>query len=68
VTAVIVKVAPLFVQTLVLPLLYATGRAELAVAATVNVELNAAPAGACVVTVIVWLPLLITKEPLAEPW
>jgi hypothetical protein len=53
VTAFIVKVAPLFVQMLVLPLLYATGRPELAVAATVNAELYGALAGACVLTVIV---------------
>jgi hypothetical protein len=52
----IVNVAPTFVHA---PLEeYVTGRPELAVAATVKLELNAAVAGAGVVTVIVWLALL----------
>ena len=35
-------------------LLYETGRPDVAVAATVKLELNAADPGACVPTVIVW--------------
>jgi hypothetical protein len=55
---------PLFIVNVAFTLVHApleenvTGRPELAVAATVKLELNAAVAGAGVVTVIVWLALL----------
>lgn len=55
--AIIVKVAPLFVQTDALPLLKVTGRLDDAVAATVNVLPLAALAGAVFVTVILWSAL-----------
>jgi len=55
---------PLFIVNVAFTFVHApleenvTGRPELAVAATVKFELNAAAAGAGVVTVIVWLALL----------
>src|SRR6266576_3600931 len=59
-----VKVAPLFVHEP--ELLYDTARPELEVAATVNCELKAALAGACVSTVIVWFALLTFSVKLAS--
>jgi hypothetical protein len=61
---VIVKVAPEFVHDP--ELLYETGNPELAVAATVNCVLNAALAGAWVVTVIVWVWLAVTVNVLVS--
>jgi len=46
-------------------LVIATGKPDVAVAATVNVELYAADDGAAVVTVIVWLPPVETVVELA---
>jgi hypothetical protein len=54
-----VNAAPLFVQAPAL--LYETARPEDDVAATLNCVLLAALAGACVVTLIVWLALRLFK-------
>jgi hypothetical protein len=55
----IVKVAPLFVQAP--ELLYETGSPEEDAAATLNCVLKVAPAGACVVTMIVWFAFALVR-------